>query len=249
MLAKRIQLTIQAPCQQSWQDMKPDEGGRFCMHCEKTVVDFTAMTDQQIASIMAQTTNAGCGRFRQSQLNRSLRVSAPAPQAWGRFWGLLTAGLLGYQAAQSESITPLSLHSTLVQTSGSERKAESPEPESLVSADSTRIVSGRVVDEASNTAACGATVLIKELGRGTHVDKDGNFQLLIPDDHKLEHLTLQVTFIGYITQEIRLMPTSRNSLDIRLNEDTTALGEVVMVGGYKRATFWQRLRNRFRSRH
>lgn len=219
------------------------------MNCQKTVVDFTAMTDQQIASIMAQTANEGCGRFRQSQLERSLQLSVTTPNSRGRFWGLLTAGLLGYQAAQSESLAPLSQQSTSVQAGGEERKSGQLEPESIVPTDSSRIVSGRVVDEASNTAACGATVLIKELGRGAQVNKDGNFQLLIPADHSLEQLTLQVTFIGYITQEIRLTPTSRNSLDIRLNEDTTALGEVVVVGGYKRATFWQRLRNRFRSRH
>ncbi len=248
MPAKRIQLTIPSPCQQAWQDMKPDEGGRFCLHCQKTVVDFTAMTDQQIATIVTQKTGIGCGRFRQSQLDRSLQSSL-APHSRGRFWGLLTVGLLEYQAAQSESITSLSLHSTSVQASGSERKAESSEPESVVSADSSRIVSGRVVDHTSNQALCGASVVIKETRTGMYVDKDGNFQLKIPADHSLEQLTLQVTFIGYVTQEIRLGPSSRNVVDIRLNEDTAALGEIVKVGGYKPATFWQRLRNRFRSRH
>jgi hypothetical protein len=51
--------------------MTPDKDGRFCGSCEKTVVDFTKKTNEEIAAYFLAHGNV-CGKYRADQ------VSAPA---------------------------------------------------------------------------------------------------------------------------------------------------------------------------
>ena len=46
---KKIQLTIPEPCHESWNSITSAEKGKFCNACRKTVVDFTAMGDRELA--------------------------------------------------------------------------------------------------------------------------------------------------------------------------------------------------------
>ncbi|WP_123947458.1 hypothetical protein [Flavobacterium reichenbachii] len=50
--------------------MTPNENGRFCMSCSKTVIDFTSMLPDEIQHFFIQNQNNKiCGRFRKSQLS------------------------------------------------------------------------------------------------------------------------------------------------------------------------------------
>lgn len=66
---------VPQPCHASWDAMAPNQGGRFCGACQKTVIDFTAMTDQEILSHLASSRASVCGRFRNEQLE-------VAPKTW-----------------------------------------------------------------------------------------------------------------------------------------------------------------------
>jgi hypothetical protein len=54
--------------------------GRFCGSCQKEVVDFTAMSDEELAlffkkQILSPSKNGSvCGRFMQDQLDRSIDI-------------------------------------------------------------------------------------------------------------------------------------------------------------------------------
>ena len=48
-MGKHIQLNIPKPCHENWDQMTPVDKGRFCGFCQKQVVDFTAMNDEQLA--------------------------------------------------------------------------------------------------------------------------------------------------------------------------------------------------------
>src|ERR1700704_4965129 len=52
--------------------MKPNEQGRHCMSCQKTVVDFTSMSDKEILAHISKATSSVCGRLDNHQLNREL---------------------------------------------------------------------------------------------------------------------------------------------------------------------------------
>src|SRR6187399_1832792 len=74
-MSKPFQLTIPKPCHEDWNKMTPDEKGRFCSSCQKQVVDFTMMNNQQLAAFFKKpSTGSVCGRFNNDQLNQDLQV-------------------------------------------------------------------------------------------------------------------------------------------------------------------------------
>lgn len=78
MKAKTIQYSIQNPCDKSWNDMTPESTGRFCGSCEKSVVDFTGMSDFSIVNYLeSHKTEKVCGRFTKPQLDRVYQLNQP----------------------------------------------------------------------------------------------------------------------------------------------------------------------------
>lgn len=67
-----MKLSVPSACRQSWSDMQVVKNGRYCNACQKTVIDFTAMTDAEVIRHFQQNAAATCGRFTSDQLNRNL---------------------------------------------------------------------------------------------------------------------------------------------------------------------------------
>lgn len=89
-------------------------------------------------------------------------------------------------------------------------------------AQQTKQVKG-VIQDASGSPLIGANVIVKGTTIGTITDFDGKFTLDAP-----ANATLVVTYIGYVTQEVRV--DGRNVMNIVLKEDSEALDEVVVIG-------------------
>lgn len=71
-------LTIPEPCTENWNKMTPNENGRFCLSCSKTVVDFTEMLADEVQHFFIQNQNQNiCGRFKNSQLN-TITIQIPS---------------------------------------------------------------------------------------------------------------------------------------------------------------------------
>ncbi|WP_415327751.1 TonB-dependent receptor plug domain-containing protein [Chryseobacterium sp. MMS23-Vi53] len=70
-----MKITIPKPCHENWNLMTPDEKGRFCTVCSKTVRDFTVASDEEIIDTFTNSTEEICGNFHESQLNRNLQYS------------------------------------------------------------------------------------------------------------------------------------------------------------------------------
>lgn len=85
----------------------------------------------------------------------------------------------------------------------------------------THQVTGRVTDINSQPIIC-ANVLIKGTTQGTVTDVEGRFILDLP-----KKATLQVSYLGYLPQEINY--NGELSLQIRLRENTQQLSEVVVT--------------------
>lgn len=83
-------------------------------------------------------------------------------------------------------------------------------------------ISGVVLD-ATGIPVIGANVVQKGTTNGTITDMDGKFVLEVPDN-----AVLLVSYIGFSPKEIAVK--GRSSLSVRLEEDTKALDEVVVVG-------------------
>lgn len=65
-------IVIPEPCHEDWANMTPADRGRFCGTCQKTVVDFSSMSDRQILEQFRKKSDGVCGRFNPDQLNRAL---------------------------------------------------------------------------------------------------------------------------------------------------------------------------------
>jgi hypothetical protein len=64
-----MKIYIPEPCHESWGAMSPNEQGRFCGSCQKTVVDFTKFNTQDIQNYFAKHYGQKvCGRFKNEQL-------------------------------------------------------------------------------------------------------------------------------------------------------------------------------------
>src|SRR6185436_3832810 len=74
-MRKKIQLSIPTPCHENWDAMTPVEKGRFCGSCQKQVVDFSTMSDRQVAEFFKKpSTGSVCGRFMSDQLGRIIEI-------------------------------------------------------------------------------------------------------------------------------------------------------------------------------
>lgn len=83
-------------------------------------------------------------------------------------------------------------------------------------------ISGVIIDE-KNEPIIGANVVVKGTTIGSITDLEGRFSLEVYDK-----AILQISFIGYNTQEVAI--SGKSDLSIQLEEDSQALDEVVVVG-------------------
>jgi len=65
-------LKLDNPCNEKWENMKPNERGSYCDLCSKNVVDFTKLNQIEISEIMKKSGNRICARLTHSQLNSPL---------------------------------------------------------------------------------------------------------------------------------------------------------------------------------
>ena len=84
-------------------------------------------------------------------------------------------------------------------------------------------VEGTVTDSKGNPLP-GASVIESGTGNGTTTDFDGNFSLTVDE----ENPTLEVTFIGFIAQNV--VVDGDSSVNIMLMDDIAGLDEIVLTG-------------------
>jgi TonB-linked SusC/RagA family outer membrane protein len=85
-------------------------------------------------------------------------------------------------------------------------------------------ITGTVTDAATGEAMPGVNVIIPNTTIGALTDASGNYSLEVPN----ASVTLQFSFIGYITQDVAL--SGRTTLNVALKSEVTQLEEVVVVG-------------------
>ncbi|MDR1919899.1 MAG: SusC/RagA family TonB-linked outer membrane protein, partial [Tannerellaceae bacterium] len=90
----------------------------------------------------------------------------------------------------------------------------------------TKRITGTILDAATGEPVIGANIIEKGASNGTVADLNGYFSISVRDN-----ATLQISYIGYLTQEINVASLSEGRpFVIRLVENAQALEEVVVVG-------------------
>lgn len=65
-----MHISIPKPCNENWNEMTPEQQGAFCKVCSKVVIDFSAMSDEEVIAYLERKKNEKtCGRFKASQLS------------------------------------------------------------------------------------------------------------------------------------------------------------------------------------
>jgi hypothetical protein len=73
-----IQIQVPQPCHASWDKMTPQQDGRHCKSCDKVVVDFSQMNDDEIKDWFSKKEGKKvCGHFRVDQVKRLQIVVNP----------------------------------------------------------------------------------------------------------------------------------------------------------------------------
>ena len=85
-------------------------------------------------------------------------------------------------------------------------------------------VSGTVTDEEAGIPLPGVTILVKGTTTGAASDFDGNYTLNVEN----ANATLVFSYVGYITQEIKL--AGKKTLNVVLKPNLEALDEVIVIG-------------------
>ncbi|WP_018618074.1 SusC/RagA family TonB-linked outer membrane protein [Spirosoma luteum] len=86
-----------------------------------------------------------------------------------------------------------------------------------------RTLTGRVTDE-KNEGLPGVSVILKGTQRGTVTDVNGSYKLDVPDGGS----TLVFSFVGYLTQEVRV--SNQSTINVSLQADSKVLDEIVVIG-------------------
>ncbi|MNJ83944.1 hypothetical protein D3C87_13760 [compost metagenome] len=234
MKSKSVQYSIQNPCHENWNEMQPEVQGRFCSSCEKSVVDFTTMSDFSIVNYLENhKRDKVCGRFTKPQLNRDYQlnqaVSSPMFDLRAVVLGLaLTTFSAVHSFSQTEPQEPVKIDTTVQQI--------------------PPIIMGKVAmetfDHRGEKIAKGTITNSLSSFKGIHVqlknqdgkvlktvqaDSKGNFEFEL--NWKQNPTYVEVSGTGFETAT-RYFPTMNTLSDIRIElaeVEIMMLGEVIQV--------------------
>ena len=219
-------IQINTPCHENWAKMTPEDKGRFCSLCNKSVIDFSLMTDNEILKHLKKENSDLCGRFSVTQLQRPIRETQLQPKKNWRYW-LASISALLFLINRSEAQTKNAVNTHNNPSITPKDSMELTKGKILITPTATDILKGTVVDSAGKPME-GASIRVKENGVGVTADNKGNFHLNIK--HLPETFTIVVAYIGYETQRIPINKATLKEVTIRMKEEINKMtGEVVIV--------------------
>ena len=249
---KKFQLSIPSPCHEDWSKMSGVEKGRFCNSCQKTVVDFTHMSDREIATFFKKPAGSMCGRLHADQLDRDIIIPAKRIP-WVKYFFQITipAFLLTFKLQAQGKImirgqvkvekstcdkeemkgyTPAAAGDTIPEKNVQRTVLNTNAHQYLqgviggiVNVDpGSKLITGKVTDDAGLPVS-GASIKVKGTSTGTVANENGEFRLNAPIPSQL-----QVSAVGYDTKEINTIDSFTNI--VMTAYDVQLSGEVVVVG-------------------
>jgi hypothetical protein len=226
-------INIPEPCHQQWQQMGAVNNGRYCNTCSKTVVDFTAMNNDEVIAYLS-TTNNVCGNFSQHQLmqiNNALNVESAKSFSWKRLVAAASvAGLFNSTPAIAKPVHKVE------QTQPTDKKYLSKN----TPADTTTmiIVRGKVVD--GKDPIPGVFIKVKGTTIKAETNIEGYFTINVP----VTSPVVEFSFIGYQTTEYLVKDIQNRNIVMKLSP--SILGDIFVV---KRVSWtgraWHKIKNLF----
>jgi hypothetical protein len=224
-MAKHIQISVENPCHENWENMSPVEKGRFCGSCQKQVIDFTGMTDAQVAAFFKKpSTGSVCGRFMGDQLERNIELPRKRIPWIKYFFTVALPAFLVSRSAAQETRNIVRKDATVVcsRPPGIMGKINPNKARPVV----PKTIKGFILDSKGNPVE-GAYVMLKGTKIAASANEYGyfNFENVAPE----KGMVLVGMALGYLQREITIDP-QKGAFEIIMGNDKDFLGEVVVMG-------------------
>jgi CarboxypepD_reg-like domain/Secretion system C-terminal sorting domain len=254
-MSKKLQLSIPTPCHENWDNMTPVQQGKFCGSCQKQVIDFSNMSDRQVAEFFKKpSTGSVCGRFMQDQLDRNIEIPKKRIPWLKYFFQFLLPAFLISVKATAQGKVKITKISNVVQKPTCSKTVGMTVPilfsdnkktlagDTAIPLQSQKIkgdikfpvindpvlIKGKVINENGESVPF-ATIMIKGTKTGTAAQADGEFSLKPVNDW--ESVVLAVSCVGFESKEM-LIEKKRYKPGITFilkDSEITLSGEVVIV--------------------
>ena len=215
-MRKSISITIPEPCHEDWNKMTPREKGRHCVTCNKTVIDFTTQTDEQVVKTIINKENL-CGRFKTHQLNRGMIL---ARKDKNNYLSWIASGLFAFMALGHQDIHAQGKPKTVVMDSLKTSKLKGKITQSILK---ERVVSGIVTTTKDGLPLPGVSIIVKGTYRGAQTDFDGKYSIKVSEGEVLE-----IFYVGMKDFEVKIGNAS--NYNVVLERDPN-LESIDIVGG------------------
>ena len=206
MKKKSFHIAIDEPCAESWQNMQPNADGKYCMHCSKTVIDFTQQTSYEIKSYFQQNKENSCGRFTKQQLNETYTIYEASKFDHYKFVASLALGLLTLETLNAFSIDGKDFKNekdsvqiiSMIQQNQSDTEVVVVSQlrhltgKTSIEQNDSVVLRGTVRDSATSEELIG--IKISNEIYETVTDENGNFEIKVKNNFPLQ---LQFSYIGY----------------------------------------------------
>src|SRR5688572_2813590 len=174
-MGKQIQLHIPKPCHENWNKMTPAEKGRFCGSCQKQVVDFTKMNDEQLVAIFRRQSNGSvCGRFMQDQLDRTFEIPKKRIPWVRYFFQFALPAFLASSKVTAQGTVAIVKEDKVVAPTTKGNVLAKP----MVASDHKKgkVITGKVIDD-NNHGIPYASILLRGTTRTVGTDSTGFFSI------------------------------------------------------------------------
>jgi hypothetical protein len=239
-MASNIQLHIPEPCHENWDNMTPADKGRFCSSCQKEVVDFSIMTDREMAQFFKRpATGSVCGHFSNSQLDRDIAIPKKRiPWLKYFFQVAIPAFLVSMKSnAQTRGIVDVTVCIPDKQPmKGAVAYIETP------------VFFKGIVVNAKGDPLPFATIKIKSTGQQVLSDINGEFKIKTPANKAVDQLTIMYVAYSPVVVSITAADWQRGTTTITLqNMDMMVDGMIIPVKRMPKPTIIDTVKNLFTS--
>lgn len=190
-------LNITEPCHEDRSKMLPAGKGRFCSSCKKVVRDFSGHTYNELLEEFRQGGRDMCGRVNVQELRKGYvdqRLKSLRTEQLRNFLLalLLSFGISMFSVAKASAVNALKEFRYAFMQARAD----------------TMMITGTVTDKETKETLPFANVCLysgDSLVAAVVADIDGRYKLLV-DTGKWTDLRLKVTYVGFISVEIRQIP-------------------------------------------
>ena len=236
-MQRQTSLYVPKPCHEDWNEMTPIQQGKFCAICNKQVVDFSLMSDQQILNFLSKQPGKLCGRFDADQLQRPLiETKIKKKKSWWMALMMPLLFLFDRSEAQDIKVVGDTTYATPPKEDisgiliGKVAICKPVKPASLidtvVSVSNELVVHGKVVDENNNPLAY-ASIVEKGKTNRSVTDIAGNFSIEVGPSN--DSINLIASCIGYTTTEEQITVENIDK-DVTIKLEPVVTGDVVVMG-------------------